>query len=879
MKMHVLSRMLCLLSMVAFVAGPLLAQRPVMYSINEAWAFSKAGDAERIVSFPHTWNAVDARDDEPGFYRGEGTYRKQVHIPGSHRGKTVYICFEGANQVATLTVNGREVGVHKGGYARFNFDITDYLHWDRDNDFEIAVTNAHDEAIPPLSADFTFFGGVYRDVYLTVKERLHISPTDMASTGIYVATPQVSETRASVHVTTLLNNGFAREVGATVRHTVYDPAGAVVYRTETDETIAAGAANHVHKAVFELADPALWCTETPQLYAVKTTVTDKATQRPLDEERTTFGLRWYRFSADSGFFLNGRHVKLVGTNRHQDYLGKGNALEDQYHVHDMRLLKAMGGNFIRISHYPQDPLVLDMCDRLGIVASVEIPIVNAVTERQDFLSNSLLMAEELVKQHFNHPALVIWSYMNEVMLRPPYTSTDAAYQSYCAEVNRQALAIERRIRTLDPARYTMIAFHGSMKAYADAGLFDVPMVIGWNLYQGWYSDGFHHLDAFLDQYRVAYPNKPTILSEYGADVDTRIHSFQPERFDFSVEYGDLYHEHYLKTIRTSDFLAGAAIWNLNDFHSEPRNDAVPHINSKGITGLDRKPKNTYHLYKAFLTTEPFVKIASTDWRSRSGAETAPGVSLQPIKVYANSDSVTVYHQGEALATIPIADNVGEIDIPFRQGENRIEVRANGVSDGCIVDFAVVPLRLGSDFTELAVALGSKRHFDERDTRTAWIPERPYAQGGWGYVGGEPYRAKTRFGQLPAAALNILGTDLDPLFQTQRVGIERFKADVPDGRYAVYFYWADLRADAPVEALAYNLGNDAIAEAAGERVFDVVINGVPVLERVDIPRQVGVQRAMVKKCLVDAYDGEGITIMFSPVKGQAILNAIKLLKVN
>lgn len=877
--MNVFRSILYLFLLYPFTFNTSYAQRAVTYSINEAWVFNRAHDAEEIVSFPHTWNAADARDDCPGFYRGPGTYRKQVYMPGSYQGKTVYICFEGANQVTTLSINGRQVGVHKGGYTRFNFDITAYLNWHDNNDFEIGVTNAHDETIPPLSADFTFFGGVYRDVYLTVKEQLHISPTDRASTGIYIATPQVSEKHASVRVTTLLNNGFAREVETVVQHTVYDPAGVAVYQAESDAMIAAGAANHVQEAAFELASPALWSVETPQLYTVQTTVTEKATQKRLDEARTTFGLRWYHFSADSGFFLNGRHVKLIGTNRHQDYPNKGNALEDQYHVRDIRLLKSMGGNFIRISHYPQDPLVLAMCDQLGIVASVEIPIVNAVTERQAFLDNSLVMAEEMVKQHFNHPALVIWSYMNEVMLRPPYTSTDAAYQPYCNEVNRQALAIEQKIRELDPARYTMIAFHGSMKAYGDAGLFDVPMIVGWNLYQGWYSEGFHYLDTFLNQYRASYPTKPTILSEYGADVDTRIHSFQPERFDFSVEYGDLYHEHYLKTIRASDFLAGAAIWNLNDFHSEPRNDAVPHINSKGITGLDRTPKNTFHLYKAHLTAEPFVKIASTGWLSRSGVETSPGVSTQRIKVYANRDSVTIYHQGEALGTIPVTGGPGEIDIPFRSGENRIEARTHGVSDQYIADFTVIPRTLGPDFRELAVALGSRRYFEEHDTRTCWIPEQPYAPGGWGYIGGEPYRAKTRFGHLPAAALNILGTDLDPLFQTQRVGIEQFRADVPDGQYAVYLYWADLRADMPTEALAYNLGNDAVSAAAGERIFDVVINAVPVLEHVDIPNQVGVQRAIVKKCLIDVNNSEGITVAFKPVKGETILNAIKLLKIN
>lgn len=857
----------------------LYAQTTLKYTVNEAWTFSKEHGEAAIVSFPHTWNAADAIDDQPGFYRGKATYSKEIYIPISYREKSVYIYFEGANQVTDLYINGRHVGTHKGGYTRFNFEISESLKWDEPNDFEVVVTNAHDEMIPPLSADFTFFGGIYRDVYLEVKEKLHISPTDMASTGIYVTTPEVNEKQASVNVKTLLNNASHHEKEVVVRHAVYNPAGVSVYETQTEEKITAGEANYVHEMAFQLASPLLWSIETPQLYTLKTTVVEKHTERQLDESLTTFGLRWYHFSADEGFFLNGKHVKLIGTNRHQDYLNKGNALEDQYHVSDIQLLKSMGGNFLRISHYPQDPLVLEMCDKLGIVASVEIPIVNAVTEKQAFLDNSLFMAEEMVKQNFNHPALVIWSYMNEVMLRPPYTPEEAAYQPYCNEVNRQASAIENRIRELDPFRYTMIAFHGSVKAYEAAGLFEVPMIIGWNLYQGWYGEGLHRFDSFLHDYHANYPTKPTIISEYGADVDTRIHSFEPVRFDFSVEYGDLYHEHYRKTILTTDFIAGAAIWNLNDFHSEPRSDAVPHINSKGITGLDRTPKNTFYLYKAYLTTAPFVKIASTDWQNRSGQETSPGISSQKIKVYSNQSRVTVYHNGKKLGQVRIKDNVGEIEIPFKQGQNLIEARIKKSTDICVADFQVIPQKIGSDFRELNVALGSRRYFEEKDSKTSWNPEKPYEPGGWGYIGGEPFEAKTRFGSLPAAAVNILGTDLDPIFQTQRVAIKQFKADVPFGKYAVYLYWADLSTSAPTESLAYNLGNDAILENTEARVFDVLINGATVLENFDIPNQVGTQRSIVKKFLVDVVNADGITVEFAPQKGETILNAIKILKIN
>jgi beta-galactosidase len=859
--------------------GALYAQNLHKYTINEAWIFNKEHGVEKIISFPHTWNAQDAGDDEPGFYRGKSTYKKKMYIPNSYKEKTVYIYFEGANQVTNLYINGLHVGEHKGGYTRFNFEISKFLKWNENNSFEIVVTNAHDEMIPPLSADFTFFGGIYRDVYLEVKENLHISPTDMASTGIYIATPKVDKSQASVSVKMLINNTLDQDQEVILKHAVYDPQGIEVYKIQMVDKIAALSSNLIKETSFQINSPLLWSIESPQLYTLKTTIVEKSTKKLLDESLNTFGLRWYSFSADKGFFLNGNHVKLIGTNRHQDYLNKGNALEDAYHVQDIRLLKSMGGNFIRISHYPQDPLILEMCDKLGIVASVEIPIVNAVTEHQEFLDNSIFMAEEMVKQNYNHPALVIWSYMNEVMLRPPYTSKDAAYGPYCTEVNRQAQAIENKIRELDPFRHTMIAFHGSVSAYEDAKLFDVPMIIGWNLYQGWYGDGLQHFDTFLTSYRNQYPTKPTLISEYGADVDTRIHSFKPERFDFSVEYGDLYHEHYRNTILANDFIAGAAIWNLNDFHSEPRNDAVPHINSKGITGLNRIPKNTFYLYKAHLTTDPFVKIASTDWQNRSGEETLPGISTQKIKVYSNQDKVMIYHNGKKIGQIRIKNNVGEIEIPFKQGQNLIEARVKKSTDIYMINFDVIPRKLGPNFQELNVMLGSNRYFEEKDTKTSWVPEKQYEVGGWGYVGGKQFKAKTKFGQLPAAALNILGTDLDPIFQTQRVNIEQFKADVSFGRYAIYLYWADLTPNTTTETLVYNLGNDAIMEDANDRVFDVLINASTILENFDIPNEVGTQQFIVKKFMVDVKNSDGITVEFKPKKGNTILNAIKILKVD
>ena len=873
------------------MALPAMAKN-IKYSINEAWKFALVNNAEaykvdiddkgwEVVSFPHTWNNKDAVDEVPGFFRGEGWYRKQTYIGDVAKDKTVYLYFEGANQTTDVYVNQKHVGTHKGGYGRFSFDITPYIKVGEKNSFAFKVDNSYDKMIPPLSADFTFFGGIYRDVYLQIENPVHISLLDKASSGTYITTPEVSEKGAAVEVKTLLNNHTASRRNVVIEYTILSPRGTKVGQASLKKALTAKAENIEMAQKFSISNPELWSTDTPQLYTLLTAVKDAKTKEVLDESQENFGLRWFSFDADKGFFLNGKHLKLIGTSRHQCFLGMGNALDDQLHIRDVQLLKDMGGNFLRIAHYPQDPLVLEMCDKLGLITSIEIPIINAITEDQEFLDNSLYMMDEMMKQNFNHPSLVLWTYMNEVMLRLPYKQDSEEYKAYAKEVNRHAEAIEKSIRALDPYRYTQIPFHAAIDRYADAGLVDIPMTVGLNLYSGWYNPGIENIEKDILDFKSKYPTVPITISEYGADVDVRIHSEKPERFDFSVEFGDLFHEHYLKTFLKHDFVAGTNIWNLNDFHSEIRTDAIPRINSKGITGLDRTPKNTYWLYKATLVKEPFMKIASADWKYRTAQDAGNGTYTQKVKVYSNQALVDLYHNGKLVSKVKLNNHVGEADVAFQNGVNTLEARVADInlSDIAEVHYTIIPQVLDNSFTELNVLLGTDRMFEDKTFKTSWIPEKEYAKGSWGYVGGERFRAKTGFGSLPAADLDVLGTDKDPIFQTQRVDIESFKADVANGKYAVYLYWADFNRAESKEVVAYNLGNDRVYEKIQPRVFDVAINNQKVLENYDIPNEVGTGRAIVKKFDIDVNDNEGLSIDFTPVEGNVILNAIRIVKKN
>lgn len=857
-----------------------LSAETVSYTINSVWEFRR-GDAPEnawsVVNIPHTWNAQDVDDDPPGYYRDKGYYRKMVEIPSYAEGKRVYIKFEGVGQECDVFVDGKKAVSHIGSYSAFSADITDLVTPGKACELTLNVDNRHNPDIPPLSADFNFYGGIYRDVFIVIKEPVNISILDKATSGLYITTPEVSAEAAKMSAKLLLNNSLDSRQNIKVDYEVYDPQGVMLQRVTKKYKLEAASSNVQVTEDIDISQPQLWSPDSPSLYTLKTVVKDGKTDEVYDEVSENFGLRWFHFDPDKGFFLNGEHLKLIGTNRHQCFKNIGWALDDSYHVNDIRMLKEMGGNFLRVAHYPQDPTILTMCDKLGILTSVEIPIVNAVTETQAFSDNCILMAEEMVKQGFNHPSVVIWAYMNEVMLRLPYKRNTPEYESYCKEVHRQAVRIENKINELDPARETLIPYHSGLDRYEDADLVRVPSTIGMNYYFGWYSRTFEYLDVAISNFHEKYPDVPLLITEYGADIDQRIHSLTaPESFDYSVEYGDMYQEYYLKTFLNAPYVAGCFLWNLNEFYSEPRCSAVPHVNLKGVITLDRKPKNTYWLYKANLTEKPFIKFADSDWTVRSGE----AADKHRIKLYSNCEAAGLYLNGEKVADLDFEMGTATAYLPLKNGMNQLYVQT---SDMKAVDVLNINYRaqnpvLKDGFEELNVLLGSARNFTEFDHRVCWVAEKEYTEGSWGFVGGTAYRPKSGKSTLPAAEMNLYGTDNDPMYQTQRRGIEAFKADVPDGQYSVYLHWAEL-IKTKAEALAYNLGRNSTYEEESERVFSVDVNGKRIFDALNVFNEVGGARPLVIKVDVDVENGEGINIEFGQIEGETMLTAVRIIKLD
>ena len=880
-----------------FAIGVKAQQSPrTVISINEQWEFTKDNYTPaasspgptirwRPAHLPHTWNVADVMDDDPGYYRGICWYRKRLEITPAMKKKRLVLYFEGANQVTTVFVNGKKVGDHSGGYTSFYVPLEDcLLPGSTTNELIVQVDNRHNANIPPLSADFSFFGGIYRDVFLVIADRVHFTFGDHASGGVLITTPLVTKEKAEVVIRSTVSNDLTIEKKVNVVSAIINKEGHKIAESVAEMTLKPGDDTELRQEI-KLKDPHLWTPETPYLYTIKTTISEPGSGIILDEINNPLGFRWFHFDAKKGFYLNGNSYKLVGASRHQDYEGMGNAVPDALAREDIRLLKDMGGNFLRVAHYPQDPSVLEACDQLGILASVEIPIVNEITETDSFYNNCAGMLVEMIRQNHNHPSVIIWCYMNEVLLRPHFNNDVARQKIYYANIERLAKRLDSITRKEDPFRITMMANHGDFEKYRNTGLIAIPMVVGWNLYSGWYGGSLKDFSGFLDNHHKVFPGKPFMVTEYGADADPRIRSLKPTRFDKSVEYTTAFHRFYMAEMMKRPFVAGAMAWNLADFNSEGREETMPHINNKGLLTWNRVPKDPYYLYQALLVKKPFIKITSANWLQRTGiADSIKGVCYQPIQVATNLHSVELMLDGKTLGRKNAVDGICEWEVPFRNGKNNIVVK--GTRGGLVyedrlnIGFELLPYHLADTrlpFTHMNILLGASRYYIDEEKKQVWIPDQPYRPGAWGYTGGHPFKLAGN-GRLPYGTdKNILGTNDDPVYQTQQVGIQKYQLDVPAGQYELSLHFAEL-AGGNAKELPYNLSDTGRSKMTSSRVFNVYVNNVVVMESFNISEQYGLATAVVKKIKLAVAENEGVNIEFKPLAGEPVLNALELRKI-
>lgn len=837
-------------------------------SLNAGWRYHSDGvnlaekpafpdERWERVTVPHTWNARDPFDDEPGYRRGIGWYRRTLDVDPSWRGKRLFLHFEGVNQKADVYVNGAFAGEHRGGYTAFTLDVTRWLRvGDTGNVVAVQVDNSHDPFVPPLSVGFALYGGIYRDVWLIATDPVHVEMLDHGSSGVSVRTPVVSRDSALVVVRGAVRNEGDLPAAVRVVSTVRDAGDRVVAEAATRITVPPEGATAWTAALPAVRAPRLWSPAAPSLYSVRTDVHVGDALR--DRVTVPLGFRWFSFDGRTGFSLNGERVALHGTNRHQDHAGIGSALSDAQHERDLAIIKEMGANFVRLAHYPQDPAVLDAADRLGLLVWEEIPVVNYITDAPEFTRTTEQMLREMIRQHGNHPSVILWGTMNEVLLWGPSGARVRAQTDtpYMRRVRSLAARLDSLARAEDPARATAMAIHMS-RDYDATGISRVPQVLGLNVYDGWYSGTFDGLGTNLDRRHSAEPGRPLFVSEYGAEDDHRVNSLAPERFDFSGTWMRRFHEAYLAQIAARPWLAGAAVWNQFDFSQPETGGSIPYMNQKGLLTWDRRPKDVYYLYKANWNPEPMVYIASRGWMRRqgpSGKGDPPGTATQPVDVYSNLAAVELLVNGRSLGT-RTPDAVRRItwDVPFVDGANVLVARGERAkvrySDELPISFTYRPARLADPHApvrELAVNVGARAQVVD-DAAVVWEGDQPYREGEFGAVGGTA--------AIFDKDLAITGTALAPLYFSYRAGLTEYRLDVADGDYELELLFAEPQA------------------RPGTRVFDVSANGVPIVRALDLAARHGIGRAASYAARVSAVGGSGIVVQFTALTGQPLLNAL------
>lgn len=844
-----------LLMTALWVAVSLSAQRE-MKTINDGWEFRKPADTEwTSVNIPHTFNLDAYR--QPNYYQGKGLYRRVLTLPEVDPHRRYYLKIDAASKAAEVTVNGKSAGSHAGGYTAFVVDVTDYIQ--KENIIEITVDNGRKD-ITPISADFTFWGGIYRDVWLVSTPEQHFRMDNMGSDGVFVSTPEVNGQRGKIQVKGEVTNDAETAVTLEVQNQIYSPQGDLLQTRKQKVKLKAGETREFGYVSDVIANPDLWSPETPSLYKVKTQLLNPKTNEVIDEKTNKVGFRWFAFDGNKGFSLNGKPYKLRGVNRHQDQAPVGVALDDEAHRRDIRLIKELGCNFIRISHYPQDDAIVEMCDELGLLAWEEIPIINIVPDTPGYADNCELNLREMIRQHYNHPSIIAWGYMNEILLTVP--PVDSPEWQPCKE-RTVALAqrLEAALKEEDSSRVSVMAFNMT-NLYNEIGL-DLEDVVGWNLYQGWYVDKLEDFNKWCEDQHRRYPHHPMIISEWGAGSDRRLHTTEGRAFDFSMEYQQTYVEHYLPFIEEKEWISGCTYWNFIDFNVAARQESMPRVNNKGLFYNDRTPKDVAYYFKSMWRKDiPVLRIASRDWKVRVGKEG----ETQQIKLYSNLPEVELFVNGESAGKQATDNCHAVFNVVLPVGTSVLTAQGvygnKPVEDVMTIDFR--PLPDLSEGDELAINVGSNCFFTSALSNLTWLPDRPYVPGSWGYVSGEA-RSTTS---------EIVNTVDVPLYQTRREGEFTYKIDAPDGNYEVELLMADVTR--PAAQLANLLGKNKSEETAGETRFNIVICGRQV-ETNFSPADGGRYRTAFKRRYIVCNEEGCITIALEAVKGKPFISGIKVRK--
>ncbi len=842
--------------------------------INSGWQFSENKTDWLTINLPHTWNDKDAFDDEQGYRRGFGYYKKQVFLSIEQKNKSHYLKFNAVNQEAFVYVNGQLAGNHKGGYTAFSFDITKFLNYESYNLIEVTVDNTHNINIPPLDADFTFYGGIYRDVELISLPKQHISLKDFASDGFYVDYYNVSDEKAGVEVTVLVDNFDFTKASNELQLTITDANGILLQTKSKKFKIHSNSFVKLKFKFPEISSPSLWSPENPYLYNLNIVLTDSK-GNILDEKSSNVAFRWVSVEPNKGLFLNGEPCKMIGVNRHQDYEGFGNAVPMTLQENDIHLIKEMGANVIRFAHYPHSKELYKLCDELGLLVWSEIPIVNKVTNTPEFFETSMKMQEEHLKQYYNFPSVVMFGYMNEIFLRLAFDNKSSEKEKEVAKVYTYELAkqLETLTREMAPNRLTVMALHGN-ELYNETKIADLSMLVGWNLYFGWYNGQIPDLGVFLDDQHKRFPNRTIMVSEYGPGADVNVSSTSPKKYDYTEEYQLILHNSYYEQVTSRDFVAGMTAWNFADFGSEFRGETIPHVNQKGLVQYNREPKEVYYWYMSVLTEEPFIHIALNEKHPLNLIDE----SSHSVSIFSNQENAEIFWNGNMIQSIQFENGLASVDVPFVNGKNDLKVISNSQVNLKTIQVLKTDNLRTANFKRFGINIGSHFNFYDEETNITFVADRLYSTNLYGYLDGTPYNITKDHNQgIPN---NIKNTNREGIFQMMLEGCTSYKVDIPDGNYKISLYFVEPQLKSEVKMI-YNLTNEKSASdiISEQRIFDIFINDDLIESQFNMAKNYPDKYGITIETLLKIKNNQGLNINLRPIEGKTVISGVLIEKIN
>ena len=622
-------------------------------NFNSTWAFSKEAQAVptaidsswESVNLPHSWNAVDGQDGGNDYFRGTAYYAKSFKKDELPESDLYYLEIKGANSSADVYLNGEKLAHHDGGYSTWRVNITEYIS--EDNMLVIAVNNAANETVYPQMADFTFYGGLYRDVNIICVNKSHFDLDYYGTPGLKI-TPEIKGESADVEIETYVSGG---EDGQKIHYVIEDKEGNLVAETTAGDT----------KVVLNIPSVHLWRgRKDPYLYTAKVELISDGVV--LDTVSSHFGCRTFKIDPDNGFILNGEEYALRGVSRHQDRWGKGNALSKEDHEEDIELICEVGATTIRLAHYQHDQYFYDLCDEKGLVIWAEIPYISKhmPTGRE----NTISQMKELITQNYNHPSIVVWGLSNEIGI--------GGSDEDLLENHR---ILNDMCHEMDKTRLTTIAAVSMCKI--DDPYLQIPDVVSYNHYFGWYGGETSMNGPWFDKFHEAHPSIPIGCSEYGCEA-LNWHSSTPMQGDYTEEYQAYYHEELIKQLFTRKYMWATHVWNMFDFGADARNEGGENgQNHKGLVTFDRKyKKDAFYAYKAWLSDEPFVHICSKRYVDRVE-------DVTKVTVYSNQPSVELFANGESLGVKTAEDHFFYFEVK-NEGETELIAKAGELTDNSVI---------------------------------------------------------------------------------------------------------------------------------------------------------------------------------------------------